>query len=811
MSTTIKKVIKKKTIVKSPVKSIFTNYTTTNINDLELVYSLLQERHPDQQIEIEYNDNTKEYKLNVTTEPFVDNPEIPLELKTKVIYGDSCTGDTPLLLQKDGQVYIETIKSIFDETKKVEYPGFKMFDQSIRLEKEYSLTDYKVWTDIGWVNIKKVIRHKCEKKIYRVLTHTGCVDITEDHSLIKENKEPIKPGELQVGDTLLHSFPTEFVENKNCLVKMEKVFNETKVCNTCKIEKDINEFYKRLNKKINKCKDCDYYKNSEHPLRNIMKNFEFKNYNLTEKEAEAWGFFQGDGSCGTYKCKSGIKNSWALNNQDLKRLNYFKDILESVEPVKFKILDTLKSSGVYKLVPVGSLKYMVEKYRPLFYYQKDCNAEGDKYKIVPNCILNASKEIKKAYWRGYYEADGAKTSGKNVNNPSFAVKGKIGSQCMYYLMRSIGYDIGINITSHPKKKEIYFLSKTNFSQKKEINIKKIIEKEITNDYVYDLETDIGRFGAGVGQLEIFNTDSIFISFKYNRDNFEKNRQDTFKLATICGDNITNLFNRNPICLEFEKVFQPFILLTKKRYIGKKFEDTSDPFKLKTTTTAGIAVTRRDFANFTKKCYKEIIDLIMENKANALEDACELFKKYIDKLTNYQIDLQDIVISAQIGKEYSCKTCKKKVEWVLKCEKCKTLNPKMNKICQGSLRGKPCKKEFECVHTFSLGHINLAQRQLFRNEEVQVGDRIQYIFVESENTNAQKNELAEDPVYAEKNALKFNRGCYLEQLGKTLLAFFKITLAQRQDLLDDIIEYTNTHLIKFGNKKLKASDYKIDDE
>jgi DNA polymerase elongation subunit (family B) len=308
-----------------------------------------------------------------------------------------------------------------------------------------------------------------------------------------------------------------------------------------------------------------------------------------------------------------------------------------------------------------------------------------------------------------------------------------------------------------------------------------------------------------------DTDSVFLSFKYNRDNFEKNRVDTFRLATICGDNITNLFNRNPICLEFEKVFQPFILITKKRYIGKKFEDTSDPFKLKTTTTAGTAVTRRDFANFTKKCYKEIIDLIMENKANALEDACELYKKYIDKLTNYQIDLQDIVISAQIGKEYSCKTCKKKVEWVLRCDKCKTLNPKMHNVCQGTIRGKPCKKGFECVHTFSLGHINLAQRQLYRNEEVQVGDRIQYIFVESENKGAQKNELAEDPVYAEKNGLKFNRGCYLEQLGKTLLAFFKITLVQRQDLLDDIIEYTNTNLIEFGTKKLKASDYKIDDD
>ena len=643
MSTTIiKKVIKKKTVIKSPVKTLSQrgNYQTTNINDLELVYSLLRERHPDQQIEIEYNDNTKEYKICLTNKPFVDNPEVPLDLTVKVVYGDSVTGDTPILLRNPvtKNIIIKTIEEICLDSEYIEYPNFKILDQSIRLEKMYALTNLEVWSDSGWNPIKKVIKHKCDKKIYRIVTESGCVDVTEDHSLCTPELEKIKPNQVKVNQELLHSFPSDFKQPYPTLMQLHS---------------DVNG-------------------------RNEM-------------------------------LKTG--NILCICSSKLEAMISYYIYKDSCDNI---YVEYIKSDNKYKLY------------------------------------------------------------------------GKVRQ-----------YDLHGNLKDPPKKLN---------------SITNIIELGQITDFVYDLETEHGKFHAGIGSIIVFNTDSIFISFKYNRDNFEKNRQDTFRLATVCGDNITNdVFNRRPIELEFEKVFQPFILLTKKRYIGKKFEDTSDPFKLKTTTTAGIAVTRRDFANFTKKCYKEIIDLIMENKANALEDACELYKKYIDKLTNYQIDLQDIVISAQIGKEYSCKTCKKKVEWVLKCEKCKTLNPKMNKICQGNIRGKPCKKEFECVHTFSLGHINLAQRQLFRNEEVQVGDRIQYIFVESENANAQKNELAEDPVYAEKNALKFNRGCYLEQLGKTLLAFFKITLAQRQDLLDDIIEYTNTHLVDFGNKKLKASDYKIDDE
>ena len=760
-------------------------FKVSNINDLELLYSILREKYPKNEIDILFNWNTKHYTITVTENPYKLDPKVPVDLNIQVVYGDSVTGDTPLVLKKDNQIYIETIQSIFDITNKQEYPGFKIFDKTIRLEKEFSTTDYQIWTDAGWVDIKRVIRHKCEKKIYRVLTHTGCIDVTEDHSLITENKEPIKPKDLKIGDSLLHSFPKEFIENSQTIVKMKKNMTKTKVCNTCKIEKSVDEYYKQNTKKdgLNgRCRDCEYYKNSSHPLRNIYKNFKLDDYPLTEKEAEVWGFFQGDGSCGSYHCKSGIKNSWALNNNDLTRLNYFKDILESVEPIKFEILDTLTSSGVYKLVPKGSIKYMVDKYRNLFYYQKDCNADGDKYKIVPNLILNASKEIKMAYWKGYYEADGAKTHSKNVNNPSFAVKGKIGAQCMYYLMRSIGFDMGINIINHPKKKEIFLLNKTNFQVKNEYDVKKIIDKGTVNQYVYDLETEIGRFGSGVGQLQIFNTDSVFLRFQYNREDFNENRKDTFRLATVCGDNLTqDIFNRKPIELEFEKVFHPFILLTKKRYIANKFENTKDPFQLKCVDAKGIALTRRDYCPMVKNCYKQIIDTILndktstgetseksdkksDKKSDSVKHSTDIYKSFVDKIYKYEIKIDDLIVSAMLASSYKTKPV----------------------------------------------HVQLAERLKLRKEQVQVGDRIPYIFIESNDPKQQKSELGEDPKYAIQNNLKYNRSCYLEQLAKPILGFYKITLKNREDLLDHIINYTNDILVKCGGKALRPSDFKIED-
>ena len=759
-------------------ESLSEKFKVSNINDLELLYSILRDTYPNNEIGIQFNWNTKEYTINVTDKTYKYDPEIPVDLDIQVVYGDSVTGDTPILLKKDGLVYIETIQSIFDIDKKQEYPGFKMFDKTIRLEKEFSTTDYQVWSDIGWIDIKKVIRHRCDKKIYRVLTHTGCIDVTEDHSLITEDLQPIKPKDVKVGDSLLHSFPKEFIENNQTIVKMKKDNIQSKICNTCKIEKSVDEYYKQNTKKdgLNgRCRDCDYYKNSLHPLRNIYKNFKLDDYPLTEKEAEVWGFFQGDGSTGSYNCKSGIKNSWALNNNNLERLNYFKDILELVEPIKFEILDTLKSSGVYKLVPKGSIKYMVDKYRNLFYYQKDCNADGDKYKIVPNCILNASKEIKMAYWKGYYEADGAKTGSKNVNNPSFAVKGKIGAQCMYYLMRSLDYDMYINLDNHEKKQEIYSFNQIKDLNRNKFDVKKIIDKGNPDDYVYDLETNIGRFGAGVGQLQILNTDSVFLKFKYNREDFKKNREDTFRLATICGDNLTNnVFDRKPIELEFEKVFHPFILLTKKRYIANKFENTKDPFDLKGVDAKGIALTRRDYCPMVKKCYKKVIDTILEdtnkekseNKSNEnpVISSTKVYLEYIDNIFNYKISIDDLIVSAMLASSYKTRPV----------------------------------------------HVQLAEKLKKRKEEVQIGSRIPYIYIETDDPKKQKSELGEDPIYAKKHNLKYNRSCYLEQLAKPILGFYKVVLKDKESLLDYVINYTNDKIIACGGKKLSPSDFKIED-
>jgi DNA polymerase elongation subunit (family B) len=121
------------------------------------------------------------------------------------VYGDSVSADTPIIV-KDAKniIYIKSIDDIAIEWH--EYPGFKC-DGEIRNDKEQSSTDYLVWSYDHWTPIKRVIRHHVAKQMYRIVTHTGCVDVTEDHSLLYQDGTKVKPNVLKHGELLMHGFP----------------------------------------------------------------------------------------------------------------------------------------------------------------------------------------------------------------------------------------------------------------------------------------------------------------------------------------------------------------------------------------------------------------------------------------------------------------------------------------------------------------------------------------------------------------------------------------------------------------------------
>ena len=519
-----------------------------------------------------------------------------------IVYGDSVAGDEPLILRnRQGLIEIKTIESLSEEWET--YENFKPFDtiQSNRRNKQKAFVNYEVFANNKWNPIKKVIRHKTNKKIYRVNTHCGVVDVTEDHSLLSDKREKIKPGECVVGETkLFHCFPNE--------VSGEPLH--------------LNEIVEELDK----------YETS-------VKTYE-------EMEAFVYGMFFGDGSCGYYECPSGNKYSWGINNQNNKLLEQCKLYLEELygENTKFKILDTMSSSGVNKLVPYGSIKYMVNLYRSLFY-------DKDKYKIIPNKILNGNYEVRKNFFMGYYAADGYKCRNTKTKNICFSNKGKIGSSQLYYLCKTLGYNVSIN--TRKDKLNIYKITCSLTKLRKPENIlkKMIYLRDSEDEYVYDLETEHGTFCVGVGELEAKNTDSVFVKYKECKEdgkNLEGKERLRFSIQkSINLQNEIRTVLRRPHDLEYEKSFYPFILFSKKRYIGYLYEDDWNIVpKLK---YMGIVLKRRDNANIVKIFYKGIITRLLEDKT--IDSAVEFLKEKLEELVSGKFKMEDLTITKTLRGYY----------------------------------------------------------------------------------------------------------------------------------------------------------------
>lgn len=149
----------------------------------------------------------------------------------KVIYGDSVTGDTVLFLRRpSGSAAVPSGTTIIQFDELETQIGGQLFEEKwVRVgDKEYleyadgngrqGEKKVEVWSDGGFVAVKRFIRHKVAKKVFRVVTNSGVVDVTEDHSLLTDGKkEAIKPGELEIKKTeLLHEFDDSVLLESFC-------------------------------------------------------------------------------------------------------------------------------------------------------------------------------------------------------------------------------------------------------------------------------------------------------------------------------------------------------------------------------------------------------------------------------------------------------------------------------------------------------------------------------------------------------------------------------------------------------------------
>jgi len=262
-------------------------------------------------------------------------------------------------------------------------------------------------------------------------------------------------------------------------------------------------------------------------------------------------------------------------------------------------------------------------------------------------------------------------------------------------------------------------------------------EEIPYDgYVYDLTTENHHFAAGIGNMIVHNTDSVFFTFNLENPNTgEKIRgkpalEMTIEIAQDVADLCTK-YLKPPMALCYEKTLMPFVLLSKKRYVGMLYETDPNKGKLK---YMGLSLKRRDSCDYLKDTYGGILNILMNE--NNVQSAIAFLNTSLQNLIDGAVPTEKLLLTKALRGYYK--------------------NPA------------------------SIAHAVLAERIGKRDpgNKPKPGDRMKFLFIINPDKKALQGDKIETPEFILENNLQIDYIYYItNQLMKPLQQLFGLAVEQ----------------------------------
>jgi DNA polymerase elongation subunit (family B) len=241
-----------------------------------------------------------------------------------------------------------------------------------------------------------------------------------------------------------------------------------------------------------------------------------------------------------------------------------------------------------------------------------------------------------------------------------------------------------------------------------------------------------------------DTDSIFINFNLkDKDGNERTDKSALKETIELAKKAADLINSKlppPQKIVYEKTLHPFILVTKKRYVGFLYEQNENV--IEEIKFMGIVLKRRDNAPIVKIVIRGIIDSILKHRD--VNKAIQYTKEEIHKLMSGFYPIEKFIVSKTLKARYK----------------------KPNTIA----------------------HKVLADRIALRDpgNKPQVNDRIRYVNVVRKFTKEQlkkgvlQGEMIETPEYIQEHNLKIDYMHYLtNQIQVPASQFLELMIPKRK--------------------------------
>lgn len=220
---------------------------------------------------------------------------------------------------------------------------------------------------------------------------------------------------------------------------------------------------------------------------------------------------------------------------------------------------------------------------------------------------------------------------------------------------------------------------------------------------------------------------------------------TLEEAFQIGKEISGFVSKSlpdPLTLEFEKVYHPFVLINKKRYAGCAKGSVTDKGRI---DTKGIETVRRDNCLLVRELMKESINKVFLH--GDVDGAREIIRERVADLLTNKVGISQLIITKSITKQ-------------------------------------------EADYAVTLAHVALAERMRKREGTGPgLGDRVPYVIIAGKGA---LHERSEDPVYALKNNLPIDSLYYLNnQITKPLERLLSYVIKDILVLLSptSYVEYT----------------------
>ncbi|MGQ3328587.1 DNA polymerase domain-containing protein [Halorubrum sp. FL23] len=601
------------------------------------------------------------------------------ELGHDVAYGDSVTGDRPIVVRDpEGTVRILPIADLFErsdatasENVLITADGGSVASVSIDKERRrldgWEALSVTEDTEPEWQPIEQVIRHETDKPVVNLQHKFGESTTTRDHSYVVEEdgqlvetkpedvEEPLRVPDLPEVETV------KKIDVYDVLEGYTREYEDGRSVGSENAEKKV--------KRVHANDDWVWFGHKHHDA--IEKSIKVQRYvDLDSEDGRALvrllAAYVTEGSASTVETTASrfgasiaeSRTEWLEGLQE-DYLRLFDGAIASViasdtsneRTVEYGTDDgdqpVTYDDGTHKLQMMNELSAV---------FFREFAGQTSRGKRIPGFVFNLSDDLQQLFVDVLVEGDGSREF------PRYSAEYCERNFDFETTSRELAAGLSTLLTQREEKHSLkYRESKGSYTIRTcdyYRNGRDPVVEEVDHDgYVYDLSVaENENFVDGVGGVVLHNTDSVMLSLGQEVDKAEaietsfeiedhiNERYDDFAREELNAD-------AHRFQIEFEKLYRRFFQAgKKKRYAGhiiwKEGKDVDD------IDITGFEYKRSDIAGITKEVQQNVIETIVTG--DDIDEDLEEVKAYlvdvIAEVLDGDVDLDEIGIPGGIGKK-----------------------------------------------------------------------------------------------------------------------------------------------------------------